>query len=129
MVLYTYPCCSAIGFRKRYPQLCQKNRSKSHYYCHRFGSRFWDDPQNVPKMFIRSVDKPIIQYPVEECAGRGLRGDSHPSPAEVTNLKIISTAVRRQYPYTNDPSGRARSLAQGEQVFKCQNHLYIMPVR
>jgi len=89
-----------------------------------FGTRFLPQTKAMPKEMLPIVDKPIIQYVVEECVASGIE-----DIVMVTNWQKRSIEDHFDYPYELEnrlkESGKQKELEEVRKIAEMANFVYI----
>jgi UTP--glucose-1-phosphate uridylyltransferase len=89
-----------------------------------FGTRFLPQTKAMPKEMLPIVDKPIIQYVVEECVASGIE-----DIIMVTNWQKRSIEDHFDYPYELEKRleewGKQKELEEIRKIAKMANFIYI----
>ncbi len=89
-----------------------------------FGTRFLPQTKAMPKEMLPVVDKPIIQYVVEECVASGIE-----DIVMVTNWQKRSIEDHFDYPYELEnrlkESGKQKELEEVRKIAEMANFVYI----
>jgi len=89
-----------------------------------FGTRFLPQTKAMPKEMLPIVDKPIIQYVVEECVASGIK-----DIVMVTNWQKRSIEDHFDYPYELEnrlkESGKQKELEEVRKIAEMANFVYI----
>jgi len=89
-----------------------------------FGTRFLPQTKAMPKEMLPIVDKPIIQYVVEECVASGIE-----DIVMITNSQKRSIEDHFDYPYELEnrlkESGKQKELEEVRKIAEMANFVYI----